>query len=100
MKHTPGPWTYHTHQGHTLVQTEEPAKTVCNVYGNTTDAKEANARLIAAAPELLATLQEVVDYHKYIQDKCIWHLEANAQVDLIDLLRDTQAAIANATKEG
>lgn len=61
---------------------------------------ESKACLIAAAPELLATLQKVVEYHKYVQEKCIWNLEANAQVDLIQLLRDTEAAIANATKEG
>jgi len=60
-KHTQGPWTYATHQGHTLVETVEPAKTVCNVYGNTTDAKEANARLIAAAPEMLEALKAVTD---------------------------------------
>lgn len=62
--HTPtaGPWTYGTHQGHTLVQTEEPAKTICNVYGNTTDQKEANASLIAAAPELLEALRKTLDF--------------------------------------
>lgn len=62
--HTPtaGPWTYGTHQGHTLVQTEEPAKTICNVYGNTTDQKEANASLIAAAPDMLEALKHIRDH--------------------------------------
>ena len=61
---TPGPWTYATHQGHTLVQTQEPAKTICNVYGNTTDQKETNAALIAAAPDLAFVCRLVADTYE------------------------------------
>lgn len=98
MKHTPGPWMAEEGiegQGLRWV-TGKNGEQVAQVYSDYKNPLEANARLIAAAPDLLATLQKVVDYHKYVQEKCIWHLEANAQVDLIDILRDTQAAIANA----
>lgn len=73
-KHTPGPWTYegdHTHRqfnirmlGH-LIGTRDEAKHICTVNNlpphvlANRDAvtAEANARLIAAAPELLAALE-------------------------------------------
>lgn len=108
MKHTPGPWAVTTDVNNRKTLVYSPIKNMgiakCSWINNENESEvltaEADARLIAAAPELLATLKKVVEYHKYVQEKCIWHLEANAQVDLIDILRETQAAIANATKEG
>ena len=65
MSHTPGPWAIN---GWNIVQqdcdyTFPLLAKVCN--GNrslTLDAINANARLIAAAPELLAALKELVSY--------------------------------------
>ena len=61
MNHTPGPWKY-------LGQNEEscfvglgPDHKIA-VGGFTWNDAEANARLIAAAPELLEALQMVLDY--------------------------------------
>jgi len=72
--HTPGPWTYegdHTHRqfnirmlGH-LIGTKDEAKHICTVNNLPTHVlanrdpatAEANARLIAAAPELLEALK-------------------------------------------
>lgn len=48
-KHTPGPWEY---RGHAWVQTADDKKTPIANF-NFYAATEANARLIAAAPELL-----------------------------------------------
>ena len=48
-KHTPGPWEY---LGHAWVQTADDKKTPIANF-NFFAATEANARLIAAAPELL-----------------------------------------------
>lgn len=76
--HTPGPWTYesdHTHRqfnirmlGH-LIGTKDEAKHICTVNNlpphvlanRDPSTAEANARLIAAAPELLAELINLVD---------------------------------------
>ena len=76
--HTPGPWTYesdHTHRqfnirmlGH-LIGTKDEAKHICTVNNLPSHVlanrdpltAEANARLIAAAPELLAELINLVD---------------------------------------
>jgi hypothetical protein len=50
-QHTPGPWTANRR----YVETDEA--TVCEVFGG----NRADARLIAAAPELLAALQSLID---------------------------------------
>lgn len=75
-QHTPGPWTYegdHTHRqynirmlGH-LIGVKDEAKHICTVNNlpphvlanRDPSTAEANARLIAAAPDLLAALIEL-----------------------------------------
>ncbi len=79
MKHTPGPWQKLEHD-HKPIQilahvenSEFPTwdnKVVCFVGSNDTcqDTDQANAHLIAAAPEMLATLEhinEFIDHEKY-----------------------------------
>lgn len=62
MKHTPGPWVAHIAADilrvPDLVLTECGLH-VCDVasYGDAPDSRHANARLIAAAPDLLAELE-------------------------------------------
>jgi hypothetical protein len=53
-KHTPGPWEF----SHTWVQTVDKKTPIANFnfYAST----EANARLIAAAPELLEALRNII----------------------------------------
>ena len=71
MKHTPGPWiTYETPHGDCIIGIGPDLEPFCDhsvaeVYldistDETLDEAEANARLIAAAPELLAALVEIV----------------------------------------
>ena len=60
MSHTPGPWTVNTHYGYPWhVNGNADVDTVCRIGGHKTAVKneeenEANARLIAAAPDLRA----------------------------------------------
>ena len=56
-EHTPGPWEY---LGHTWVQTADDKKTPIANF-NFLAATKANARLIAAAPDLLEALVMVRD---------------------------------------
>lgn len=57
--HTPGPW--HVHGGEIGPSPDETIAVVCALSGNDGDMEEeANARLIAAAPDLLAALEAVV----------------------------------------
>lgn len=61
MKHTPGPWVANkTPGGMIFVYTENLARPICGtgVAGDPT--VQANARLIAAAPDLLAACQRIV----------------------------------------
>lgn len=57
-KHTPGPW--HVYKGRGLYVDSSTAGLVCKVAENRSAEKEANAHLIAAAPELLAALEHMV----------------------------------------
>ena len=88
--HTPGPWTFngdHVVAGtHTVVADPFASDALFGGEG------EANARLIAAAPELLAALETAVD--------AIW-LTGDRFTDHKAAVTDTaRAAIARATGKG
>ena len=70
-KHTPGPWALVTNTGHTGQDGIQRARIACcegihlinvhqNVLGRNYSELTANARLIAAAPELLAACKALV----------------------------------------
>ena len=73
MRHTPGPWLYETtvcepgactHEGHYEVVTAPNSllgASVALIYGRVSATNEANARLIAAAPELAIALREAFE---------------------------------------
>ena len=61
MKHTPGPWTY-DRSGYSLyVNSGRELVTALSMDGKRLETSEANARLIAAAPDLLDALLMVLD---------------------------------------
>lgn len=70
MTHTPGPWAYDPDSKEVFGSTEEHGcGWIALVEGNDSsdqplpaEMRAANARLIAAAPELLAALKELVEY--------------------------------------
>jgi hypothetical protein len=87
--HTPGPWTIE-HQWNGLVRIQTPhtvVATVEKIHG-TIDGDMADAKLIAAAPELLEALQGVVSHNVALKDA---HKISPA------LMRHVSAAIAKAT---
>jgi len=64
MKHTPGPWDWmavgaNASGGHHLYIIDAANRKICACWGKAEE-KEANARLLAAAPDLLEALQEIV----------------------------------------
>jgi hypothetical protein len=86
-KHTPGPWL----EASRYIVTDE--YTICEMFSaRTREERDANQRLIAAAPELLGLLRALMDTrHKHFIDNGIdgmhgWDEQA-------------QAAIAKATGE-
>ena len=75
--HTPGPWEVrqHSYGDHRDADGIFPVGQILNivpcVYGRTLEQCDANARLIAAAPELLAALSRVVAVMDGSQMRCI-----------------------------
>jgi len=68
-QHTPGPWQIMTRDsvGDNIFTESKPHRRIANTYG---DAEEyiANARLIAAAPDLLAALERIVAKYEAAPD--------------------------------
>lgn len=61
--HTPGPWTVTGHSwSHSIVANSEQIARL-NHTGTPANIAEANARLIAAAPDLLAALKAMINTH-------------------------------------
>lgn len=66
-KHTPGPWIYND----TTAQVHPPhSAAIAEVYDHDMN-REANARLIVAAPELLAALQKAVARQGFSNDELL-----------------------------
>ncbi|MCL8077193.1 hypothetical protein [Enterobacter hormaechei] len=62
MKHTPAPW-YFSNEGVLRVRAKDDDEVVCSYAGYENCEREyANAKLIAAAPDLLNELQRLRDY--------------------------------------
>ncbi len=93
-KHTPGPWIVEQVSGAIEVCNEETLFTVarCGI-GN--GVSEANARLIAAAPELLAALERTADVLEYYNE----NKGPTRDSALCDLFAIARAAIAKAKGE-
>jgi hypothetical protein len=88
-KHTPGPWHYRT--GITDVY-DINGNTICELYVTTAESEQgqANRRLIAAAPDLLYIVENLIEHDKIDQ--------ANGfPVISSYLIKAARAAIAKAT---
>ena len=57
-KHTPGPWTLHSHMGEHFITGGNPSFLIAHASNGRThhEPDESNARLIASAPDLLEAL--------------------------------------------
>ena len=94
MNHTPGPWTigkYHVNAYDNTIYDAKNGYKIAIVEGYTHDLKEeseANAHLIAAAPELLEALKGLIGWHD-----CFPMKEGEADLPVIATAR---AAIAKA----
>lgn len=98
-KHTPGPWIYYADlpsqdpDWH-IVTTENRLRVLANVHiepGNKVD--EANARLIAAAPQLLAVLEELSESAAY------WS-EYDVPIGIVDRINDAIATALSGRADG
>ena len=90
-KHTPGPWRYKPHRvdcNYMLITCSDDPQEGDNLRGY---CGEANARLIAAAPELLEALQVIV---KSLSDQ-----DDEGLIEHAEPMIAARAAIAKATGE-
>jgi hypothetical protein len=93
-KHTPGPWEATGNVVHRGIQT------VALVYSTPREQCEADARLIAAAPDLLAALKELLAAERFSNRPPETVMEAELKLDRIRAAGiQAQAAIAKATGE-
>jgi len=93
-EHTPGPWTHEGQGDITGIEDNGFGRgpvDVCSVYLRTVEGRhEANARLIAAAPDLLEALEAWISYHDDEEDGVDSMLRYAKAIDM------TRAAIARA----
>jgi len=91
--HTPGPWVIRKakENGACSVVSESKDLAGFTFIAALTPSDEANARLIAAAPELLESLRELVEWSD--------DMEANYPYDITPMLAKARAAIKKATGE-
>lgn len=92
MSHTPGPWRFHRTAGVPRIHVNAPdtfsiARVSTSHFG--VEAATANARLIAAAPDLLSSLRSLVDRLRRVER---WPVAS----DHMAYLQDAEAAIAKA----
>lgn len=87
-KHTPGPWQARTGRANTSVYVEGTQHAVA------VGCKEPDARLIAAAPDMLEALREMLRQFEPANDL------DDATPEMDDAVTLTRAAIAKATEEG
>ena len=96
-KHTQGPWIIDEdtgmNDGGTIKDTDGRGIAM-DIYGRTADEANANARLIAAAPELLEACQARLEADEvFEQGTSEWHQSVNCADSMM------QAAIAKATRQ-
>jgi hypothetical protein len=85
MSHTPGPWTYRPDGDFLRAIVQRGNDGGGQVYGTSTERENADARLMAAAPDLLRALRSVLS--DYEASPC--HMR--------DVVTQARAAIAKAT---
>ena len=81
-KHTPGPWHIYPDYAESYIESGTGYE-VCQVMTNhpkNADTQAANARLIAAAPELLDALQAALDDYAGIDINLNWQETARAAI--------------------
>lgn len=82
--HTPGPWMLAMHPGMPFIHANDNTESgIAEIFDSDfidSDTKEANARLIAAAPDLLAALEQALAESGCDGDLCMhqWHDAARA----------------------
>lgn len=89
--HTPGPWTARETDNHMHTLHDARGHHFCNLRNMRRDTSADDARLIAAAPDLLRALQTIADSEPFDGESFVCDFETLRGV--------ARAAIAKATRE-
>lgn len=96
IKHTPGPWKYHIGLDYILIESANVHNNSCiceyKNYSDDDGESEANAKLLAAAPELFEALKELTSL---APDHSL--LPTDFDNDLMNAVKKAEAAIQKAT---
>lgn len=101
MKHTRGPWNVHVDGSRTYVKklAGDRTEVICEVFQPEYGGQRANARLLAAAPDLLAACERANKLLSHLMPTVDWGKTFDLDVaELNGVLLDLPAAIAKATK--
>ena len=93
-KHTPGPWQWTQHFDPTISIYKDGFGQIARLYDSSAGTGKANARLIAAAPDLLEALQGILGYFDSGNSVSVSQATIKARSDEVKAAR---AAIAKAT---
>lgn len=93
-KHTPGPWKA-TEKTVTAPETEDRLGMECRLYGGNSRDNRANARLIAAAPDLLDACQAMIAWDDREKDHAVDFYDRMGLC--VEAFEKARAAIAKAT---
>jgi len=97
-QHTPGPWNYDEYNGSLWITDDSGIGTIAQLIPEPNkgiwDEDKANARLIAAAPELLAALQSLI---QYLPEEDIYYEDASAYRQISAAVERAEGVIAKAT---
>lgn len=103
--HTPGPWFLDGHNLSSVIHCTVPkghpdARHVCGDYEQIASAHgdnwQANARLIAAGPDMLAELRKQVDWLRHIRPQLTGKVSGSVITGLDQSIKYMTAAIAKA----
>ena len=99
-KHTAGPWEVGQYGNSFIVTAKERMYDVAVVRNIGNEDNEANARLIAASPELLEALQAFMALDKSFSTTCQHHLNEMAKTGpMARAVQLARAAISKATSQ-
>jgi hypothetical protein len=79
MEHTPGPWRVSSIRPTQIMDDHGIVIAECLDRGTETPFPEANARVMAAAPDMLALLEEIVEPHELTNDEVLEQARAAIQ---------------------
>lgn len=94
-KHTPGPWRIHKYSTDLIKDAErivgaDGSSVVMDVYGKTLENADANAQLIAAAPDLLEVAERLMNLDSFIS------MHVSFREPWENIIKVARAAIAKA----